>query len=51
MWLVSIKIDVGELTAQRYCLKMGRICVQFVYIVINNMGQQVKLSSVAGMKL
>jgi hypothetical protein len=49
MWLVSTKIQVGEFTTQRYCLKKGRIYAQFVCLVINNMGQQVKLSSVAGM--
>ena len=51
MWLVITKILVGEFITQRYCLKKGRICVQFVCLVINNMGQQVKLSSVAGVRL
>jgi len=51
MWLVSTKIQVGEFTTQGYCLNKGRICIQFVCLVTNNMGQQVKLSSVVGMKL
>jgi hypothetical protein len=51
MWLVSTKIQVGEFTTQRYYLKKGSIFVQFVCLVIDNMGQQVKLSSVAAMRL
>ena len=49
-WLVNTKIQEDKCTAQRYCLKEGTIHVQSVCLIINNMGQQVNLPSVAGMR-